>query len=235
MRAALSQSVRLFVRTGAQERPLRRFAHRQRHRLRHARRSGADPLERRSHRGRRWFFPVPARSRQRRVLVSRPAAERRDGGTPVRPLRSPPDRTAGAGSRIDACLEACVPADADGELRRVTLRNLDDRPRRIELTSYAEVVLNDGQPTPPIRPFPSCSSRPSGWRNSGRCWPGAGRARRANWNGLAGACPDRRSGSHRMTPIETDRARFIGRGYTLAARREPWWNPILVRYDRQGA
>lgn len=44
---------------------------------------------------------------------------------------------------IDACLEACVPADIDGELRRVTLRNLGDRPRRIELTSYAEVVLND--------------------------------------------------------------------------------------------
>ena len=43
---------------------------------------------------------------------------------------------------IAAEFEIVVPATADVELRRVTLRNRSDRPRRIELTSYAEVVLN---------------------------------------------------------------------------------------------
>ncbi|HRY16681.1 MAG TPA: glycosyl transferase, partial [Candidatus Competibacteraceae bacterium] len=43
---------------------------------------------------------------------------------------------------IEARLDLCIAPDADLELRRVTLRNPGDRPRRIELTSYAGVVIN---------------------------------------------------------------------------------------------
>jgi cyclic beta-1,2-glucan synthetase len=43
---------------------------------------------------------------------------------------------------IEARLELCVASDDDVEIRRVTLRNASPRVRRIELTSYAEIVLN---------------------------------------------------------------------------------------------
>jgi len=44
---------------------------------------------------------------------------------------------------LDARMETWVDAEADAECRLITLRNDSARPRRIELTSYAEVVLND--------------------------------------------------------------------------------------------
>ena len=43
---------------------------------------------------------------------------------------------------LSAEMTVLVPPEQDGELRRVVLRNHSDRPRRIEVTSYAEVVLN---------------------------------------------------------------------------------------------
>ena len=43
---------------------------------------------------------------------------------------------------IEARLELCVAPDDDVEIRRVTLRNTSPRMRRIELTSYAEIVLH---------------------------------------------------------------------------------------------
>jgi cellobiose phosphorylase len=42
---------------------------------------------------------------------------------------------------IETYTELCVSPEDDVEIRRVTLTNLSRRPRRIELTSYAEVVL----------------------------------------------------------------------------------------------
>ena len=42
---------------------------------------------------------------------------------------------------IEAYTELCVSPEDDAEIRRVTLTNLSRRPRAIELTSYAEVVL----------------------------------------------------------------------------------------------
>jgi cellobiose phosphorylase len=45
----------------------------------------------------------------------------------------------GIGQRIDIC----VAPDDDVEIRRLRLHNTTDQPRRIELTSYAEVVLDD--------------------------------------------------------------------------------------------
>ncbi len=44
---------------------------------------------------------------------------------------------------IESRLEICVPPDAECELRRLTMWNRSARRRRMEITSYAEVVLAD--------------------------------------------------------------------------------------------
>ena len=45
-------------------------------------------------------------------------------------------------SDVETRYEVVVVPDADAEVRRVTLTNLGDRPRTLEVTSYAEVALN---------------------------------------------------------------------------------------------
>jgi cyclic beta-1,2-glucan synthetase len=45
-------------------------------------------------------------------------------------------------SDVETCYEVAVVPDADAEVRRVTLTNRGDRPRTLEVTSYAEVALN---------------------------------------------------------------------------------------------
>lgn len=44
---------------------------------------------------------------------------------------------------IETFMEVCVSPEDDIELRRLTLTNYADEPRRLEVTSYAEVVLNE--------------------------------------------------------------------------------------------
>jgi len=44
---------------------------------------------------------------------------------------------------IESFMEVCVSPEDDIELRKITLTNYSDRKRKIELTSYAEVVLNN--------------------------------------------------------------------------------------------
>ncbi|HTN50234.1 MAG TPA: glucoamylase family protein [Burkholderiaceae bacterium] len=46
-----------------------------------------------------------------------------------------------ADAGIESSLEIMVTADDDAEIRRLTLRNTGSRPREIEITSYAEIVL----------------------------------------------------------------------------------------------
>src|SRR6516225_3164173 len=43
---------------------------------------------------------------------------------------------------VETCYEVAVVPDADAEVRRVTLTNRGNRPRTLEVTSYAEVALN---------------------------------------------------------------------------------------------
>lgn len=43
---------------------------------------------------------------------------------------------------IESFMEVCVSPDDDIELRKITLTNYSDRSRKLELTSYAEIVLN---------------------------------------------------------------------------------------------
>jgi cyclic beta-1,2-glucan synthetase len=50
-------------------------------------------------------------------------------------------RSDGGHGQVETLMEAAVAPDKDVEVRRVTVRNLGERPRELELTSYAEVVL----------------------------------------------------------------------------------------------
>ena len=82
------------------------------------------------------------------------------------------------------------------------------------MTSYAELVLGAARrTTSPTRPSPSCSSRPNTLPRSARCWRRGGGER----------LPSRRFGPRTWSSrraigdpqVETDRARFIGRGRDL--------------------
>ena len=116
-------------------------------------------------------------------------------------------------------LDVCVARENDIELRRVTLRNDSERPRRIELTSYIEVVLNDPAADAAHPAFSKLFVQTE--RVTGSNVLLARRRPRAAteppcWlvHALVGA-----SQINQPSQYETDRARFIGRGYTLAAPR----------------
>ncbi|MFO1371400.1 MAG: glycosyl transferase [Candidatus Competibacteraceae bacterium] len=117
---------------------------------------------------------------------------------------------------VEAQLEVCVAAAADLELRRVTLRNRSSRARHIELTSYAEVVLSNlGADT--AHPAFSKLFVQTEWVEKFRALLARRRPRSPGesslwlWHALAG------DGETAPPQYETDRARFIGRGHSLAA------------------
>ncbi len=120
---------------------------------------------------------------------------------------------------IEAEMTVVVPGDADMELRRVILRNASDRPRRIELTSYAEVVLN-ARAADATHPAFSKLFVQTEWVAEQRALLARRRPRDVGepvcWlvHALIG------DGDEVERPhYETDRARFIGRGYSLAGPR----------------
>ncbi|MFO1431687.1 MAG: glycosyl transferase [Candidatus Competibacteraceae bacterium] len=115
---------------------------------------------------------------------------------------------------IEARLEVCVAAD-DVELRRLTLRNRSNRRRRLEITSYAEIMLNHPAADAAHPAFsklfvqtefiadrqlllarrrPRGAGETSPWLHAGCIGPGA-------------------------LQYETSRVDFIGRGYSLADPR----------------
>ncbi len=115
-------------------------------------------------------------------------------------------------SEIETQLEVCVVPGRDLELRRLHIRNRSQQPRRIEVTSYVEVVLNS---TAAHAAHPAFSKL---FVETEYAHPGvllAHRRPRSNsehhpWmmHGLLGG--------DAAVQYETDRARFIGRGRTLA-------------------
>ncbi|HRZ05795.1 MAG TPA: glycosyl transferase [Candidatus Competibacteraceae bacterium] len=116
---------------------------------------------------------------------------------------------------IEARLEVCIAPDADLELRRVTLRNRSDRLRRIELTSYAEVVLNVWA-ADAVHPAFSKLFVQTEWVAESRALLARRRPR----------TPEEPTGwlVHALSgdgdiQYETDRASFIGRGYSRAEPR----------------
>jgi len=116
---------------------------------------------------------------------------------------------------IDTHTEICVAPDDDVEIRRITLINQSARRRRIELTSYAEVVLAPLNSDLAHRAFSNlfvqteilpglqailCTRR--------RRTPGE----QAPWMFHLFAAPGVAAGE---PSYETDRARFVGRGRTV--------------------
>ena len=146
----------------------------------------------------------------------------------------PPDRydvwlhlnkieTARVDDWIETFTEAVVSPEDDVEIRRVTVTNYADRPRTIELTSYAEVVLQPpagdlGHPAF-SKLFVETEYLP---RNNALLATRRPRAEGDPRRWLVHAVADKglaRSDRSTITPLqyETDRMRFIGRGRTLDA------------------
>ena len=116
---------------------------------------------------------------------------------------------------ITSRLEVIVAPDDDVELRRVTLSNTGSRPREIELTSYAEIVLAPAAVDAahpafsrllvcteclPERSTLLAARRP---KSPDESWPWMGHAMHVNGETIG------------ELEWETDRARFIGRGRTI--------------------
>ncbi|MDL2353915.1 MAG: glycosyl transferase [Pseudomonadota bacterium] len=112
---------------------------------------------------------------------------------------------------IEARLDIVVGADDDVELRSVSVRNLSDRARRIDITSYLEVVLN-GRAAEASHPAFSklfVQTEAVGDALLARRRPrGAGED--SVW--MVHAVLGGTGAEH-----ETDRKRFVGRGHSLAA------------------
>ncbi|HYR08218.1 MAG TPA: hypothetical protein VEQ60_10635, partial [Longimicrobium sp.] len=114
---------------------------------------------------------------------------------------------------IETRLEVRLASEGDAELRRIRLTNLDDRPRRIEVTTCAELVLN----TPggdAAHPAFSKLFVQTGWMED--------RQALVAWRRLRSPDDEPLWVIHRLIAedrgapeYETDRARFIGRGRTL--------------------
>ncbi len=148
------------------------------------------------------------------------------------PVRAPAERydatsTPGAVrlTRLDGGIATemtvCVAPDDDMEVRRLELENRTTRAHRIEVTTYAEVVLLDpaAYAAHPAfaKLFVQTEADPAQGLLLARRRPRAA-AERHPW--LVHGC-------HLLTPssdgeglqYETDRVRFVGRGHTLAAPR----------------
>jgi cyclic beta-1,2-glucan synthetase len=120
--------------------------------------------------------------------------------------------------RVDAGIETrteiVVSPEDDAELRRVSLTNTGTTPRRLDLTSYAEVVLAPGDADLSHPAFSNLfvETRSVPERDALICVrrPRSGNDRRFLVHVLSG-----RGRGGAATQFETDRARFLGRGGTL--------------------
>lgn len=126
---------------------------------------------------------------------------------------------------IEAHTEISVSPEDDIEIRRVTLTNLSSKTRRIEVTSYAEVVLASLRNDLAHRAFSNLFVQTEivQERQAILCT----RRRRTPeeqvpWMFHLLAVPDIEAAE---ASYETDRAKFIGRGRTLA-------NPIALDYNK---
>jgi N,N'-diacetylchitobiose phosphorylase len=115
---------------------------------------------------------------------------------------------------IETRLEVCVAPARDVELRRVTLVNHGDRARVVELTTYAEVVLNTPAGDAGHPAFSKLFVQTGWWakREALVAWR---RPRSPEDEPLCLA--HRLVGEGAIVGHETDRARFLGRGRTTAA------------------
>jgi cyclic beta-1,2-glucan synthetase len=125
---------------------------------------------------------------------------------------------------IETRTEIVVSPEDDVELRRISLTNLGTTPRRVDLTSYAEVVLapQDADLSHPAFSNLFVETRSLAERDAliAVRRPRSGNARQYLVHVLSG-----RGRGASPTQFETDRARFIGRGGTVHV-------PAAMRTDR---
>ncbi|MBX6363879.1 MAG: glycosyl transferase [Gemmatimonadetes bacterium] len=119
---------------------------------------------------------------------------------------------------IETRLDVCIPATDDVELRRIRLANRSGRPRRLEVTTYAEVVLAPAAADAAHPAFSKLFVETEHVAESDALL--ARRRPRAPgdaplWlaHALAGGTPPAAAAAGH----ETDRARFLGRGRSTAA------------------
>jgi cyclic beta-1,2-glucan synthetase len=118
---------------------------------------------------------------------------------------------------IEARLEIAVAPDTDRELRTLSLRNLGAGPRRIEVTSYLEVVLN-ARAAEASHPAFSKLFVQTEWDAASGALLARRRPRGADEAGVWLVQAVSGGGEPQFdTQFETDRKRFIGRGGSLAA------------------
>ena len=119
---------------------------------------------------------------------------------------------------IETRYEIAVAADADAEVRRITLTNHGVLPRTLDVASYAEVSLNSRRADQAHPAFAKLFSRPSTARAPNSVVPPA--AARAGSETDLGlhflAGPERADTAVGVVEHETDRARFLGRGRSAA-------------------
>ncbi|MDQ3213341.1 MAG: hypothetical protein M3Q85_11755, partial [Acidobacteriota bacterium] len=117
---------------------------------------------------------------------------------------------------IELATEVVVSPEDDAELRRITITNHTNRTRHLDLTSYAEVVLAPGDADLAHPAFSNLfvETRSVPDRDALICVrrPRSGAERLFLVHVLSGSAL-----AGPATEYETDRARFIGRGGTLAA------------------
>jgi len=115
---------------------------------------------------------------------------------------------------VESCYEVAVVPGADAEVRRITLTNRGEKPRTLEVTSYAELALNP-RPTDQAHPAFAKLFLETEYHASPPTLLCRRRARAADqqpvWalQVLASEVPEK-------VEYETDRARFIGRGRSTA-------------------
>ena len=143
------------------------------------------------------------------------------------------------GARLDGWRSPPTRRSRSGSSRSTITRR---RARRIEVTSYAEVVLQSrAPPTPRIPSSRGCSSRPSSWRSAAtllarRRPRGADERHPWLWHALveggAARARDRPRALHRPRPLARGAARRSRRGARSPARTGNVLDPIVCPAPR---
>ena len=122
-----------------------------------------------------------------------------------------------ADAGIESSMEIMVAADDDVEIRRVTLKNTGSRPREIEITSYAEIVLATPASDEAHPAFSNLFVQTEYVAQVNGLFA-TRRPRSASDESLWAAhvvAYDSKNESGSGIEFETDRAKFLGRGRTV--------------------
>ena len=182
------------------------------------RRPGRHPVERRRDAGRRRVFRLCPRPRRRALLVGRLSADGGEAGQYDVELRAGPRDVSGAWTPASVALEMDVASQSERRAAALTLTNHSGRPRRLEVTSYLEWVLQDAAADAAHPAFSKLFVETEiVARAAIDCGPAtaaATRARRVLAGGHWIACVDG-GATARPVEFETSRPAFVGRGRSL--------------------